>query len=243
MIAVECGAATDVGAVREHNEDAFHAGRRGWAVADGMGGHAAGEVASGLAIAAMAALDAAEHPLTEESLVAAVRLANAAILRHGRRRRSARGLGTTLTGVALVDAEGGPALCVFNVGDSRVYGLTGGRLVQVTVDHSEVEELVARGVLTPEEARVHPLRNLVTRCLGMPDDPEVDTWLVRPVEGDRLLIASDGLHGEVPDAEIEALLGAGEPAEATARALVAAALAAGGHDNATVLVLDVTADA
>jgi len=243
MIAVACGSATDVGAVREHNEDAVYAGVRVWAVADGMGGHAAGEVAAGLAAAAMERLDAAEGPLTRASVVDAVVAANAEIVRRGRRKRSARGMGTTLTGLALVDAEGAPALCVFNVGDSRVYRLAGGLLAQLTVDHSEVEEMVQAGMLTPEEARVHPLRNLVTRCLGMPEDPEVDTWLLEPRPGDRFLVASDGLTGELEDAAIAILLRAARGPQEAAEALVAAALAAGGHDNVTVLVLDVTAGA
>nr|NLI50797.1 serine/threonine-protein phosphatase [Propionibacterium sp.] len=236
------GCASHVGHVRETNEDAHYCGRRVWAVADGMGGHAASEVASGPAIEQVRLLDASPGELDEAAVRDAVAAANAAVLAHTRRHPGTRGMGTTLVGVARVGDADGPRLCVFNVGDSRAYRLAHGHLAQVSVDHSEVEELRALGIITAAEARVHPLRNVVTRCLGLPQAPDADTWLVRPRAGDRLLLCSDGLTGEVSDGAIAlVLLTVPDPQEA-ADALVAAALAAGGQDNVTVVVLDVGGD-
>ncbi len=236
---ITAGSASHVGHVRVGNEDALYRGRRVWAVADGMGGHAAGEVASGLAIEQVRLLDASPADLDEVAVRAAVDAANDAVLAHTRRHPATRGMGTTLVGAALVATADGPRLCVFNVGDSRAYRLSHGHLAQVSVDHSEIEELRALGIITAAEARVHPLRNVVTRCLGMPEPPDADTWLVRPRPGDRLLLCSDGLTGEVSDGAIGLLLlTVADPQEA-ADGLVDAALAAGGQDNVTVVVLDV----
>jgi len=237
------GWATHVGRVRRDNEDACYVGRRVWAVADGMGGHAAGEVASALAVDAMAELDAADGVLTRDAVVEAVQRANDHLLEHGGRQREARGMGTTLTGVALVEQDGEERLCVFNVGDSRVYRLSAGHLGQVTTDHSEVAELVAAGLISPSRARTHPLRNVVTRCLGGEHRPLVDTWLTLPRPGVRLLLCSDGLNGELPDLTIARLLQEPLAPQAAADALVEAALEAGGGDNVTVVVLDVEAAA
>lgn len=243
MTDVTAGWATDVGRVRRTNEDAAYVGRRVWAVADGMGGHAAGEVASALAVQAMRELDAADGVLSRERVIEAVEHANDLLLARAHEQRMARGMGTTLTGVALVEEAGDEWLCVFNVGDSRVYRLSDRGLGQVTTDHSEVAELVAEGLITPAQARIHPLRNIVTRFIGGLWAPKVDTWLVRPRVGDRLLVCSDGLNGELTDACIEQVLEAHPDAQAAADALVKDALDSGGNDNVTVVVLDVGAPA
>lgn len=235
---VTAGSATHVGHVRDGNEDALYCGRRVWAVADGMGGHAAGEVASALAVEAVRRLDEAAEDPDEAAIVGAVEAANAAVLRYARRHARAWGLATTLVGAALVADGDEERLCVFNVGDSRAYRLAHGHLAQVSVDHSEVEELRSLGLITPAEARRHPLRNVVTRCVGMPQAPDVDTWLVSLRPGERLLLCSDGLTGEVSDAAIGLTLLAEPDPQAAADRLVEAALAAGGSDNVTVIVLD-----
>jgi len=239
MISITAGAATHVGRVRQVNEDAFFVGRHIWAVADGMGGHAAGEVAARLAVEAMQTLDQGDAQLDDEALSAAVVTANSDVLAYGRKHPRAWGLGTTLAGVAVVGENDAEQLCVFNLGDSRVYRLRQTGLERVSVDHSEVEELINAGLLTPKAARTHPLRNIVTRCLGMPSAPEPDLWVIDPEPGERLLLCSDGLNGELDDATIEALLrGEGTPAQ-IADALVAAAVDHGGQDNVTVVVLAV----
>jgi serine/threonine protein phosphatase PrpC len=147
-------------------------------------------------------------------------------------------MGTTVTGLAGLETLGGDRLMVFNVGDSRVYRLAAGRVEQLTVDHSEVQELVLAGVLTPEQARTHPRRNVVTRALGGGLELVADHWLLPATVGDRFLICSDGLFGELPDEAIAGLLATPRPQQA-AQGLVAAANDAGGHDNITALVVDI----
>ena len=150
-------------------------------------------------------------------------------------------MGTTVTGLAGLETAGGDHLMVFNVGDSRVYRLAADRIVQVTVDHSEVQELVLAGVLSREQARTHPRRNVVTRALGAAPSVQSDHWLLPAVGGDRFLICSDGLTGELPDEVILPLLTVGGPQQA-AEALVAAANDAGGRDNITAMVVDILGD-
>ena len=230
------GAASDVGAVREQNEDALLAEPPMFVVADGMGGHAAGEVAARVAIEQLAALK--EHgPPDTDAVRAGVAAANAAILDWSREHPETAGMGTTVTGVCLGTDGGAPAWIVFNVGDSRVYRFADGELAQVTTDHSEVQELVAGGALAPEQARSYQRRNVVTRSLGS-EPAEPDVWVLKVVPGERFLVCSDGLTGEVDDDEIADLLRRdGDPQQA-ADDLVAAAVAAGGHDNVTVIVVD-----
>jgi protein phosphatase len=216
------------------NEDSYLAEPPLFAVADGMGGHGAGDLASRLAIDAMTS--AVRQSLSPDAVLAALEGANRAIVTY----EGARGMGTTITGLALLDrgAEG-EQLMVFNVGDSRVYRLSGGRLEQVTVDHSEVQELVQAGVITRDQARIHPRRNIVTRALGTTPASRPDYWLLSAAAGDRYLICSDGLYSEIHDEHIGSLLANGGSPQATADALVAAAEVAGGHDNITVIVIDV----
>jgi protein phosphatase len=233
MTRFEHGAATSVGHVRKVNEDSLLVNPPLFAVADGMGGHGAGDLASSLAIDAIKAA-ARLRPLSEDGVLAALDGANRAIVTY----EGAHGMGTTITGMALVGTPGGDRLMVFNVGDSRVYRLSAGDLVQVTIDHSEVQELVEAGVITRDEARVHPRRNIVTRALGTTPPCRPDHWLLPAMGGDRYMACSDGLYSELPDERIAELLASGDP-QGAAEALVAAAEAAGGHDNITVVVVDV----
>lgn len=248
MTKLAWAAATDVGRVREHNEDSFQAGPRVFAVADGMGGHAAGEVASALVIEKLAEI--ADSPaLTADEVVSAIDAANRAIIRAGLQNPRMLGMGTTLTGLALVaaDPENGTPTgsaerecwAVFNVGDSRVYRLFGSEFSQVTEDHSEVQELVNAGRLTPDEARRYPRRNVVTRSLGTLPPPEADVLVRDVVCGERFVICSDGLNGELTDDEIAEVLTAAADPDRAAADLVARALDAGGEDNVTVIVVEV----
>jgi len=238
MLTLRWGSATDVGRVRSLNEDSLLAVPGLFVVADGMGGHAAGEVASQLAVAEFARL-AQQGPARAEDLVDTVVRANEHILQAGAEHGEQFGMGTTLTGIGVVGGEHGEQLAVFNVGDSRVYRFAGGQLDQLTVDHSAVQELVDAGQLTARAARFHPRRNVVTRSLGSNPGPAPDVWLLPPIPGDRFLICSDGLTGELEDAEIAELLGANPDPQAAADALVRRANEVGGHDNVTTVVMDV----
>ncbi len=235
--ALHTGIATDVGRVREHNEDAAFARGSIYLVADGMGGHAAGEVASGITAQALGELSG-RSDLRVADIVAQVGVANDRILRMVTEQPDHYGMATTLTGVALVVVGGSQHWAVFNLGDSRVYRFIDGQLTQVTVDHSEVQELIDAGLLTPAEARVHPLRHTVTRSLGRDVLPPVDTWLFPPCPGERFVVCSDGLTNEVEDAEIRDILAAGRDVQSTAQALVDRAVDNGGRDNVSVVVVE-----
>ena len=236
MIGLRFGAATDTGVVRSVNEDNFLAQDGLYAVADGMGGHVYGEVASELAVEA---LQRGEF----EGLIEGVRAANRAVWQRARDDSSLRGMGTTLCAIALVeDDEGNEVLQVANVGDSRAYRFRQGELEQLTEDHSLVAELEREGRITAEEAKVHPQRNIVTRVLGVEPDVDVDCKIVDPYSGDRYLISSDGLFNEVPDDEIARVLRQEKDAQRAADELVRLAREAGGRDNITVVLVDVTDD-
>ncbi len=232
--------ATDVGRWRQINEDRGYLGRSIWVVADGMGGHAAGDVASALAVDAVASLDE-QDAIAIPDLHAMVATASAAIRAYGDEHAEAHGLGTTIAGLAVVDAEG-PGWAVFNVGDSRVYRFVAGRLEQATVDHTEVDLLVRGGVISPDEARRHPARNIVTQSLGSSGLPKADVRVLRAAAGERFVLCSDGLTGEVPDETIAEVLAAHPLAQDAADTLLRLALEAGGHDNVTVLVVDPVAE-
>ncbi|HEY2277786.1 MAG TPA: protein phosphatase 2C domain-containing protein [Streptosporangiaceae bacterium] len=229
------GAATSTGRVRQFNEDSYLARPPLYAIADGMGGHAAGDLASALAIETLTEC-AREGPLSVPAVLAALEAADQAIARH-----EPAGMGTTVTGLASLETAGDHHLMVFNVGDSRVYRFAGGHLDQVTVDHSEVQELVRAGKLTRDQARTHPRRNVITRALGSGRPLRADHWLLPAIAGDRYLLCSDGLSGELPDDLILPLLAGAGPQQA-ATALVDAANDAGGRDNITVIVVDVADD-
>ena len=237
--ALAWGAATDAGRVRTENEDAFVAEQLVFGVADGMGGHAAGEVASAIAAGTLRdRLGAGAQSV--DVAVAAVVEANAAIFQGAHSNAEQRGMGTTLTAmVVLAEGEAPRRMALVNVGDSRTYVMRAGRLRRVTVDHSYVQELVSTGHITEAEARSHPRRNIVTRALGIEPNVRVDTWVLPFVQGDRFVLCSDGLVDEVDDEEIAQLLEANRSPQDAADALVAAANERGGRDNVTVVVVDV----
>ena len=231
------GYASDRGLRRDQNEDSLIAADPVFAVADGMGGHEAGEVASSICVRTLGDAPFVGEHLPEvgaPELRALLRDADAGI-------REATGgrAGTTLTGAVLVREAGVPCWLVFNVGDSRTYRLTGGVLEQITVDHSEVQELVDMGQITPDEALIHPRRHVVTRALGTGSDTEADYWLIPVEPGDRLLVCSDGLTGEVSDGHLEQILTTVPNPQDACASMVQAALRSGGRDNITVLVVDV----
>jgi len=237
---VSFGTCTDAGVRRELNEDAVLAASPIFAVADGMGGHAAGEVASALAIEKMSSL-AGRSDVRPDDVLHALDEANTAILAYERDVAETAGMGTTISGVCLGLVAGSPHWVVFNVGDSRVYRFADGELRQLTVDHSEIAELLAAGRITAEEALVHPLRNVVTRSLGVMPPPVADVWVLPVLARERFLICSDGLPLEVPEDIIAAQLAEDSPAQAVAEVLVSAAVLAGGRDNVSVVVVDVSA--
>ncbi len=227
-------AVTDTGRRRLGNEDAFVCEPPLFAVADGMGGAQAGELASRIAAAALEERGAGLHG--EAAVAAVVQDANDRIFRRSLHDPSAAGMGTTVT-VALLDEESG-TITIGHVGDSRAYRVRDGRLEQLTDDHSLVAELVRSGRLTQEEADQHPHRSVITRALGTEEAVEVDTRTEAIETGDLYLLCSDGLTIMVADEEIlDLVTGAGGDLDAAAEALVAAANAAGGEDNVTVVLV------
>jgi protein phosphatase len=253
---VSWAALSHPGLRRGSNEDSY--GARPdlglFVVADGMGGHAAGEVASRLAVGAVEGFAAETNgfdrtrtwPFPYETLLslesnrlkAAFLIANRRIADTMARTEGLRGMATTCSAI-LIGARGAS---VAHVGDSRLYRLRRGALEQVTRDHSWVEEQVRAGTLTPSAAREHPWRNIVTRALAGGEDPEIDVTEPALEAGDRVLLCTDGLHGVVSDARIAEIAGGAEPLETICQILVAEANAAGGPDNITVLVLQLDAD-
>jgi PPM family protein phosphatase len=238
MTQLRAGSATDVGRVRSSNQDQYLVTTELFAVADGMGGHAAGEVAS---LTAVEALKASYHG-GSEGLVSAAEQANRSIFERAQGNPELHGMGTTLVAVALINEDGEDRLAVVNVGDSRVYLLRQGELEQLTTDHSLVQELVDDGQLTELEAAVHPQRHVLTRALGVDSEVKVDLLQVLPMKGDRLLLCSDGLVRELTDTQVAGIMRRlADPTEAS-RELVAAALERGGNDNVTVVIVDVVDD-
>lgn len=237
MALISWSSASDVGLVRGTNEDCLLARPPVFVVADGMGGHAAGEVASALAVAAFESL-AGQETVTPEAIQNAVLSANATIVETARDDQA--GMGTTIAGIALVSSGGVEHWFVFSVGDSRVYRSADGTLAQITVDHSEVQELVAAGELTADEARTHRSRSVLTRSLGMDPPPEIDSWLLPVVPQDIFVICSDGVYAEIGEGGIRDAL-ARPSATEFAQNVVDAAVTSGGHDNATAVVVRVDA--
>lgn len=236
MIELRWAAGTDVGRVRLGNEDAFLANGEIFAVCDGLGGHEAGEVASQKAVDILA-----EGPLesTREGLVSLIEKANRSIFEQALSEPERRGMGTTVTALAKTKAGGGYTLALANVGDSRCYRLREGEFAQLTTDHSLVQELVSRGHLTEEQARTHPQRSVITRALGLDMSVEVDSWSLELQEGDRFILCSDGLSGEVADSQIASLARRFSDPEELTRLLIAQANKNRGADNITVVVVDV----
>jgi protein phosphatase len=226
---------TDIGRVRDNNEDAVVSSDHLAAVADGMGGHPGGGVASAVAVALV---QAAFTGRSLDELQAAVRAANRAIWDRSGASAELEGMGTTICAAGLT---GDGRLAVVNVGDSRAYVLHDDSLTQLTHDHSVTAELVRRGELSDQEALDHPHRGVLTRALGVGPDVEIDSAAHRVVEGDRVLVCTDGLCNEVPNDEIASLMAATEDVQATADALVELALSRGGRDNVAVVVAAVSA--
>lgn len=271
MAELRWGAGTHPGQIRTQNEDNLYTDEGVFVVADGMGGHEAGEVASRIAVERIReSLEDEEH-LTAELVIRSIGAANGDIFRAAIANPGQSGMGTTVTAIAVVedpmagrgapniddndpietDAEGNPrttpvtprqlpeALVLANVGDSRTYLFRHDRLRRITTDHSYVQELVATGSITDDEARHHPRRNIITRALGIEPDVKVDWWTLPIIRGDRFVLCSDGLVDEVTDEEItDTLLELRDPQEAADR-LIERANAAGGRDNVTVVVVDV----
>jgi len=231
---------SDTGRRRRRNEDQYVCEPPLFAVADGMGGAQAGEVASSLAAAVLneAAPDEGMVERGEERLASLIQEANRRVFQRSSEDESTSGMGTTMT-VALVD---GDRIAFGHVGDSRAYRIRAGELEQLTDDHSLVGELVRSGRLSPEEAESHPQRSVITRALGTEPDVDVDTFTVEAEPDDLYLICSDGLTDMVPPRELHSLLlaNAGD-LDAAARALVAAANAGGGEDNITVGLFQIAA--
>ena len=241
MMRVVSAARTDVGLVRAVNEDSILVGPPLWAVADGMGGHAAGDVASRIVVETLAGL-ASGGVIRPGDILDALGRANDRMLAHERWHPATWGMGSTVTGLAQVSVEGAPGWAVFNVGDSRVYRCEGQTMTRVTVDHSEVEELVRAGEITREEARVCPGRNAITRSMGTDPAPQADLWVFPQTAGERFLLCSDGVTTELSDAQIAGvMLGATDPSEAAGR-LLELTLAAGGRDNTSVIIVDAVGD-
>ncbi len=230
-------AATDTGLVRDLNEDAIFVNDFLAVVADGMGGHAAGEVASAMAVDLL--VDEFLHRPTVEGLQRAIESANEVIIADARDTPEHFGMGTTVIAVGLTeDAHGVTSPTLFNVGDSRAYQLRDGALRQLSEDHSVAEEWVRMGRLTPEEAMVHPRRHQLTRTLGVEETVEVDVMSVIASPGDRVLLCSDGLSNELSPETIAQLASAPVPLQEAVTALVDAARSAGGRDNISAILLE-----
>ena len=240
---LDWAARTDVGHRRQVNEDSVLVKPPVFAVADGMGGHAAGDRASAAVVDRLSALraepssgyldvarlDAALHAAADDidDLAAHIPV----------------GAGTTVTGALLALVDGVPHMVVFNIGDSRVYRYSDDDFRRVTRDHSVVQELVDAGLLHADDAEGHPESNVITRAVGFRETPQPDVWMLPVEPGMRLLLCSDGLTKELDDRRIHGMLAGGRSAAETADELMDAALAAGGRDNVTVVVIDVAAPA
>lgn len=241
MTQLRAGVVTDVGRVRHANQDTPLVAdeHQLWAVADGMGGHRGGEVASELAIRSLRDSYGERAERNIEALLDAAAAANTVVNDAADEDPDLRGMGTTLVAIAATDDD---ELAYISVGDSRIYLLRDGDLSRLTVDHSLVEELVREGSITPEQARTHPKRNIVTRALGIDAFVQIDSNTIIPYTGDRYLLCSDGLFNEVDHERIASVLRRlDDPAEAAGE-LVHLANQNGGRDNITVLVVDVVDD-
>jgi protein phosphatase len=234
---ISFGARTDVGRVRRANEDSYLVKEPVFVVADGMGGHLAGDIASSTAVSAIEGHLSDAAPDRPESFVALVRGANRAIWERAQGDSGLRGMGTTCTLLYLDEATAHIA----HVGDSRAYRLRDGSLEQLTEDHTLVARMVREGKLAPEEAEHHPQRSIITRALGVDADVAVDLIVIDLRPGDRLLLCSDGLSSMIAESSITDVLEGEERPQAAADALVDLANEAGGEDNVTVLIIDVSA--
>ena len=228
---------SDPGRRRRRNEDSFVCEPPLFAIADGMGGAQAGEVASRLAAAVLQEANGDE--LTEERIAELIQEANRRVFQRSNEDAATSGMGTTMT-VALVDGQG-ESIVVGHVGDSRAYRVRGGELEQLTEDHSLVGELLRSGRLSAEEAELHPQRSVITRAIGTEPDVDVDTFTIPARPGDLFLLCSDGLTDMIPDREILTILDGEDDLDSAARSLVDAANTAGGEDNITVVLFRIAA--
>jgi protein phosphatase len=233
-------ARTDVGRSRDRNEDSYFAGDNVFAVADGLGGHNAGDVASKIAIEPVKALDrhfAKVDPATvADALNRTVLEANRAVFKKAQDDAKVRGMGTTLTVLAVADG----AAHLAHVGDSRCYLLRGEALSQLSTDHTLVARMVQEGKLTIEQAETHPQRSILTRALGAESEVDVDALEIELQQGDRLLLCSDGLSSVIPEEKIFQILNEAKGLDEACRALIDEANSVGGPDNITVVLVEVT---
>jgi len=239
-VTVISGARTDVGLRRDVNEDSIVVGPPVWAVADGMGGHAAGDVASRIVADALSGLfGLSPQELRPMNVQEALKRANDRILTYTREHPKTRGMGSTVAGIVQVHLGDAPHWSIFNVGDSRVYRCFENKMSRVTVDHSEIEEMILSGEITEEEGRTHAGRNVITRSMGSDPAPVADLWVSPQTVGERFLICSDGLTTEVSDHDIAEILTTIEDPDQAAGALLDMTLEAGARDNVSILVIDV----
>ena len=232
---IRAAGATHVGLVRQSNQDNFALREGTFVLADGMGGHQGGEVASFEATSTI--LESGKINSVAD-MVKSVSKANQAILKRAKKEDNLSGMGTTVCVLSeIVGTTGKKRIGIANVGDSRIYRLGKSELTQITQDHSLVGDLVRTGELTQEEAARHPQRNILTRALGIEQDLVIDTWELNPVAGDKYLLCSDGLFNEIDDEKIAQILMEDAELEKIAQNLIDHALEAGGHDNITALVL------
>jgi protein phosphatase len=248
-VELQYGAATDVGRVREVNEDSFLADQPVFVVADGMGGHQGGDVASAIVVEEFGALAGQDYDASggAEKVAATLLECQRRIAeygaqqsgQHGGQRRRRWYAGTTAVVALLVRGDEGPRWLVANLGDSRAYRLDQDVLERVSVDHSVVQQLVDAGRITEADVATHPERHVITRALGGPEPSEADFFDVPLTSAGRLLLCTDGITGMIDDAAIEGILRETKDPRQAADKLVAAAVAAGGEDNATAVVVDV----
>ncbi|MCL5057345.1 MAG: Stp1/IreP family PP2C-type Ser/Thr phosphatase [Actinobacteria bacterium] len=229
---------TEVGLIRKRNEDSICVipDLAFFAVADGMGGHLAGEVASRMALESVAGeLRAVKKNGLEKKLLKGVRAANSNVYEASQKDSSCRGMGTTLTAAVIKDRE----MTLAHVGDSRAYIIRGDKIFSLTEDHSLVHEMLKQGGITREQAREHPHRNVLTRALGTDPSVEVDIIKTTLEEGDFVLLCSDGLSGLVEDHQIKGLVKSAPGPEQAVRDLIQEALGRGGNDNISVIVVEI----
>ena len=245
MVHLHSGAATDVGRVRKVNEDSYLASPPVFVVADGMGGHHGGDVASGIVVEEFARLAHQGYDSTRgtevvtECLAASQRRIRAYGDAHRAEGEPDWYSGTTVVAALLCEDEEGPKWLLANLGDSRIYRLHEGTLDQVSVDHSVVQELMDAGKIDAYTAAHHPARHVITRALGGPELREPDFFLLPLESASRVVLCSDGVSGMIDDQEIEEILATAPDPRDAAERIVAAAVAAGGQDNATAVVVDV----
>jgi len=238
MIYLRAEASSDIGKVRATNQDVLLVNDGLFGVADGMGGHAGGEVAAGLAVEVLGT-SFNNFDRTADGLLEACREANRAIWRRAEDDAELTGMGTTLTAVGVVSSDGTAELAVVHVGDSRVYVVQQGETRRVTEDHTLTGELVRAGELTEAKAREHPHRHILTRALGVGPEVEPDLVHVTAQSGDRLLLCTDGLFNELEEHEISSVLTSVQQPKDAAAELVRLANSRGGHDNVSVVVIDI----